>query len=58
MRQDARLANLRLVSSTLKEMRQLTSANDDPLLAYLLDMAIVEADERAKALEQGPARQT
>ncbi|WP_292316600.1 hypothetical protein [Mesorhizobium sp.] len=34
----------------LKEVRRRLDASSEALLTYLLDMAVIEADERAKAI--------
>ncbi|RWD69054.1 hypothetical protein [Mesorhizobium sp.] len=50
MHQPTRLENLQFAQSMLKEVRRRLDASGEALLKYLLDMAVIEADERAKAI--------
>jgi hypothetical protein len=44
-----RLANLHFVQSMLREIRTITQADGEHFLTYLIDMAYLEASDRARA---------
>ncbi|RUX19014.1 hypothetical protein EOA23_31410 [Mesorhizobium sp. M2A.F.Ca.ET.042.01.1.1] len=48
--QPTRLENLQFARSMLKEVRRRLDASGEALLTYLLGMAVIGADEPAKAI--------
>ena len=56
MRQPSRLDNLRFTQAMLRELRQLMTADVEHLLTYLLDMAYLEASDRARSAWVADAR--
>ncbi|MBZ9991136.1 hypothetical protein LB572_28975 [Mesorhizobium sp. BH1-1-5] len=50
MHHPTRLENLQFARSMLKEVRSRLDASGEALLTYLLDMVVIEADERATAI--------
>lgn len=46
----AQVENLRFIAGMLPEIRRKAEAAGEDLLTYLLDMAVIEAEERAKTI--------
>lgn len=45
----SKLDNLRFAQAMLRELRQVTHADGERLLTYLIDMAYLEVSDRARA---------